>query len=80
MFDNFIIKTLSSDAESCEEQDGGKQFSVGPITAELQSIFQLVVTKKTEKKQKLKILTLLRQLFLQTSLIRTVRTRISWCE
>jgi len=29
MFDDSIITTISSDAESREEQDGGKQFLVG---------------------------------------------------
>ena len=29
MFNDCIIKTISSDAESREEQDGGKQFLVG---------------------------------------------------
>jgi len=33
-----VIKTTSSDAESHEEQDGGKHVFVGRTTAELQAI------------------------------------------
>ena len=35
MFDDCIIKIISFNVESREEQDGGKQFLVGPTTAEL---------------------------------------------
>ena len=38
IFNDCIIKTISSDVESCEEQDGGKYLFVGQTTAELQAI------------------------------------------
>ena len=50
MFNDCVIKTISSDAESREEQDGGKHSFVGQMTAKLQAILQVYVTKKTEKK------------------------------
>ena len=61
IFDDCIIKTISSDAESHEEQDGGKHSFVGQTTAKLQAIFQLHVMKNTKKKRKLMILTLLKK-------------------
>ena len=51
MFDDCIIKTIPSDAESREEQDSGKQCFVGQMTAEFQAVFQLVVAK-TQKRNK----------------------------
>ena len=33
MFDNYVLKTIPSDAESHEEQDGGKQTFVGQMAA-----------------------------------------------
>ena len=59
--DNCIIKTISSDAESCEEQDCGKHSFEGGMMAELQAIFQLHVAKDTERKRKPKILTFLKK-------------------
>jgi len=53
MFDDCIIKTISSNAESRKEQDGSCDFFVGRMMAELQAIFQLHVTKSTEKKKKI---------------------------
>ena len=39
MFDECVIKAIrSSDAESCEEQGGGKHSFVGRTAAELQAI------------------------------------------
>ena len=35
MFADCVIKTISTDAESCEEQDGGKHLLVGSAMAEL---------------------------------------------
>ena len=61
MFDDCIIKTISSNAESREEQDGGKHSFLGQTTAELQAVFQLHVAKNTEKKQKPKILASLKR-------------------
>ena len=61
MFNDCVIKTTSSDAESREEQDGSKHSFVGRMTAELQAILQVYVTKNTEKKQKPKILALLKK-------------------
>ena len=61
MFNNCIIKTISSDAESREEQDGGKYSFVGQTTVELQAILQVYVMKNTEKKQKPKILASLKK-------------------
>ena len=62
IFDDCIIIT---DAESCKEQNGGKQFLVGQTTAKLQAVYQLHLTKKRGKKAKPNILTLLdRQLSL----------------
>ena len=54
IFDNFIIKTIPSDAESCEIQDGGKQYYVGQTTAKLQVVFHLDVVENVEKKMKIK--------------------------
>ena len=56
MFDDCVIKTVSFDAESREEQDGGKHSFVGQTAAELQAILQVYVLKNTEKKRKPKIL------------------------
>ena len=56
MFNDCIIKTILSDAESREEQDGGKYSFVGRMTAELQAILKVYVTTNMEKKQKPKIL------------------------
>ena len=50
MFDDCIIKTISSDAESREEQDGSKYLFVGQTTAELQAILQVYVMKNTKQK------------------------------
>ena len=61
MFDNCVIKTISSEAESHEEQDSGKHSFVGRTMAELQAILQVCVMKNTEKKRKPKILTLLKK-------------------
>ena len=38
IFNDCILKTISSDAESREEQDGGKHLFLGRMTAELQAI------------------------------------------
>ena len=56
MFDDCIIKTILSDAESREEQDGGNYSFVGRTSAELQAILQVYVRKNIEKKRKPKIL------------------------
>ena len=61
MFNDCIIKTISSDAESREEQDGSKYSFIGRTTAELQAILQVHVTKNTEKKRKPKVLALLKK-------------------
>ena len=50
MFNVCIIKTISSDAESRKEQDGGKYSFVGQTMAKLQAILQVYVMKNTEKK------------------------------
>ena len=52
MFSDCIIKTISSDAESREEQDGGNYLFVGRTMAKLQGILQVYVMKNTEKKQR----------------------------
>ena len=41
MFNDCLKKTISSDAESRKEQDGGKYSFVGRTTAELQAILQV---------------------------------------
>jgi len=41
MFNDCIIKTISSDVESREEQDGSKYSFVGRTTVELQAILQV---------------------------------------
>ena len=56
-----MIKTILSDAESREEQDGSKYSFVGQTTAELKAILQVCVTKNTEKKQKPNILASLKK-------------------
>ena len=61
MFNDYITKAISSNAETHEEQDGGKYSFVGQTTAELQAILQVYVTKSTEKKQKPKILASLKK-------------------
>ena len=61
MFNDCIIKTISSDAESRKEQDGGKYSFVGQTMAKLQAILQVYVMKNTEKKWKPKILALLKK-------------------
>ena len=50
MFNDCTVKTISSDAESLEEQDGSKYSFVGQTTAELQAILHVYVEKNTEKK------------------------------
>ena len=50
IFDDCIIKTMSSNAESHEEQEGTKQIFVGLMMYKLQDVFQLDVTKNAEKK------------------------------
>ena len=50
MFNDCIIKTISSDAESRKEQDVGKYSFVGQTMAKLQAILQVYVMKNTEKK------------------------------
>ena len=45
MLDNCVIKTISTDAESREEQDGSKYSFVGRTTAELQAILQVCLEK-----------------------------------
>ena len=45
MFNDCIIKTILSDAESREEQDGSKYSFVGRTMAELQVILQVYITK-----------------------------------
>ena len=67
MFNDCVIKTISSDAESREEQDGGKYLFVGRTTAELQAILRVYVTKNTEKKQKPKTLASLKKAALSAS-------------
>ena len=61
MFDDYIIKTISSNAESREEQDGSKYSFEGQMMAALQAILQVHVTKNTEKKRKPKILASLKK-------------------
>ena len=61
MFNDCIIKTISSDAESHEEKDGSKYSFVGRTMAELQAILQVNVTKNMEKKRKPKILAFLKK-------------------
>ena len=56
-----FLMITSYDAESCEEQDGGKQILVGQMTAELQAVFKRYVTKNMEKKRKPKILALMKK-------------------
>ena len=67
MFNNCIIKTIASDADSCEEQDGCKYSFVGQTTAKLQAILQVYVAKNTEKKQKPKILASLKKVAFPSS-------------
>ena len=38
IFNDCVIRTISLDAESHEEQDGGKHLLVGQMTAKLQAI------------------------------------------
>ena len=54
MFDDWVIKTTSSNAESCEEQDGGKHSFVEWKMAELQAIFQTICCEKHGKEVKTK--------------------------
>ena len=61
MFNDCVIKTISSDPESREEQDGGKYSLVGRMTGELPAILQVCVTKNTEKKRKPKIIAMLKK-------------------
>ena len=51
MLNDCIIKTISSDVESHEEQDGSKYSFLGRTTAKLQAILQVYVTKNTEKRK-----------------------------
>ena len=50
-FQYYIIKLLTSDAESCEEEDVGKQKFVGGMMAKLWPIFHLAVAKNTENQR-----------------------------
>ena len=50
MFNDCVIKTISSDAESREVQDDTKYSFVGRTAAKLQAILQVYVTKNTEKR------------------------------
>ena len=50
MFNDRIVKSISSDTESREEQDGGKYSFVRQTTAELRAILQVYVMNSTEKK------------------------------
>ena len=61
MFNDCIIKTISSGAGSREEQDGSKHSFIGQTTAELQAILQVYVMKNMEKKGKPKILASLKK-------------------
>ena len=61
------ITTISSDAESHKEQDGGKYLFVGQTTTELQAILQVHVNKNTEKKPKPKILASVKKAAFPTS-------------
>ena len=61
MFNDCVIKTISSNAKSHEEQDGSKFSFVGRTTAELQAIFQVCEAKNTKKKRKPKILASLKK-------------------
>ena len=61
MFNDCVIKTISSNAESHEEKDGSKYSFVGRTMAELQAILQVNVTKNMEKKRKPKILAFLKK-------------------
>ena len=61
MFNDCVIKTISSNAESREEQDGSKCSFVGRTTSELQAILQVYIKKNMEKKRKPKILALLKK-------------------
>ena len=61
MINDCVLKTISSDPESREEQDGGKNSFVGWMIAELPAILQVYVMKNTATKQKPKILALLKK-------------------
>ena len=63
MLNDCVIETISisSDAESREEQDGGKYSFVRLTMAELQVILQIYVMKNMEKKRKPKILASLKK-------------------
>ena len=50
MFDNCIIKTISSNAKSQDEPDCGKQYFLGQTTAKLQAVFYLYALKSMEMK------------------------------
>ena len=79
MFNDCVIKTISSDAKSREEQDGRKYSCVGRTTAELQAILQVYVTKNMEKKRKPKILASLKKAAFPASFAdKDHRTGISW--
>ena len=41
---------MSSDVESCEEQDGGNHISIGSTTAKLWPTLWLYVSKKEEER------------------------------
>ena len=69
MFNDCVIKTISSDPESREEQDGGKYSLVGRMTAELPAILQVYVTKNTEKKRKPKIIAMLKKAAIPASFV-----------
>ena len=75
MFNDYIIKTITSDAESREEQDGGKHSFVGQTMAKLQAILQVSVTTNG-KEATTKDFNLTEEG--RALLIRTIRTGISW--
>ena len=50
-FNNCIIKTILSDAKSCEEQDGGKYSFLGRTTAELLAILQVRICNEKHGKE-----------------------------
>ena len=50
-----IIKTIPSDAESCEDQNGGKQKIVQGTMAEIRVIFHQGAVKNTKINEKLKM-------------------------
>ena len=75
MFNGYVIKTIPSNAESLEEHGGSKQHFLGQTMAELQAVFQLDAAINTERKNQRFLIFLLSK---QASMIRTIRTAISW--